>query len=55
MGFIKLEVQENNEIVLGLVGKFWTISGNLKKMDTEDFKGFNDNEFADDLLNRPMH
>lgn len=46
MGFIKLEVQENKEVLLGLVGKFWTVSGNLKKIDPEEFKNFNEEEFA---------
>src|SRR5690606_13615710 len=46
IGFIKLEVQENKEIVLGLVGKFWTISGNLNKLGSGEFREFDDKEFA---------
>ncbi len=31
----------NKELVIGLVGKFWTIAGGLQKIDAESFKEFN--------------
>jgi hypothetical protein len=30
----------NREMVIGLVGRFWTIGGNLQKIDAESFKAF---------------
>lgn len=46
LGFIKLEFVENRELILGLVGKFWTIKGQLKKMNPQQFVSFSDSEFA---------
>ena len=30
----------NREMVIGIVGRFWTLGGGLKKIDAESFKGF---------------
>ncbi len=30
----------NKEMVIGLVGKFWTVAGSLQKIDAESFKRF---------------
>lgn len=46
LGFIKLDLSENEELILGLVGKFWTLNGNLLKMNSEEFLKFNNPEFA---------
>lgn len=46
IGFIKLEVIENEELILGLVGEFWTLKGNLKKMSPENFKLFKNDSYA---------
>lgn len=40
MGFILLGERENEELVLGLVGRFWTPSGELPRLDTDGFRRF---------------
>ena len=40
MGFILLAEQPNEEIVLGVVGRFWKPSGGLLRMDRDDFLGY---------------
>lgn len=37
---------ENREILLGLAGKFWTINGSLQKVDSSNFREFNEKGFA---------
>ena len=37
---------ENREILLGLAGRFWTIKGDLRKIDSENFRQFNEKGFA---------
>ena len=39
------------EILLGLVGRFWTMSGDLKKIDAESFKRFNAAGYAKAVWN----
>ena len=39
-GFIVLGERLDEEIVLGLVGRFWTPHGGIKRMDAETFVGF---------------
>ena len=39
------------EILLGLVGRFWTIKGDLKKIDAESFKTFNSVGYAKAVWN----
>ena len=41
----------NKEMVIGLVGKFWTIAGGLQKIDAESFKEFNTAGFAKAVWN----
>ena len=36
----------NREMVIGLIGKFWTIGGGLQKIDAEKFKRFETAGFA---------
>lgn len=40
-GFILLEENPTKEIVLGLVGKFWTLSGCIQRMTPDAFASFN--------------
>ena len=37
---------ENQEIVLGLTGKFWKIKGDLRQINSQDFREFNEKGFA---------
>lgn len=41
----------NKELVLGLVGKFWTVRGDLKKIDQESFKMFDTAGYAKAVWN----
>ena len=41
----------NKEMVLGLVGRFWTIGGGLKKIDAESFKRFDTTGYAKAVWN----
>jgi len=41
----------NKEMVLGLVGRFWTIQGGLKKIDAESFKKFDKAGYAKAVWN----
>lgn len=41
----------NKEMVLGLVGRFWTIGGGLKKIDAESFKKFDKAGYAKAVWN----
>lgn len=45
-GFILLEENPPNEIVLGLVGKFWRASGCIQRITADDFKKFEQTGFA---------
>jgi hypothetical protein len=44
--FVVLGEKPNEEILFGLVGKFWKPTGNLRKIETEDFLAFNENGYA---------
>lgn len=46
MRFILLGERTNEELLLGLVGRFWTPSGELLRLDATDFRGFNEPGFA---------
>lgn len=50
-GFILLEENPPEEIVLGLVGKFWTMSGCIQRMTPEAFAAFNDAGYAKAVWN----
>jgi hypothetical protein len=40
-GFIWLGEVPQQEILLGLVGQFWTLSGHLLRLDSTEFRAFN--------------
>lgn len=44
--FIKLDAIPNKEIIIGLIGQFWTPTGKLKKFNPNEFLGFRDPDFA---------
>jgi hypothetical protein len=46
INFEKLGESENREFLLGLAGKFWTPMGNLQKIDSGNFREFNQKGFA---------
>ena len=50
-GFALLGETPNEEILFGLAGKFWTPTGNLQKVDAENFKEFDEKGFAKALWN----
>jgi hypothetical protein len=41
----------NHELLLGLVGKFWTPRGELRKIDAESFRGFDTPGYAKAVWN----
>ena len=49
--FVILGEKPNEEILLGLAGKFWTLTGNLQKVNAGNFKGFNEKGFAKAVWN----
>ncbi len=52
--FAKLGVVENREILLGLVGRFWTPGGDLQKIDANSFTRFNKTGYARAVWNFSM-
>ncbi len=44
--FEMLGERSNREILLGLAGQFWTLRGNLQKIDAGNFKEFHEEGFA---------
>jgi hypothetical protein len=46
MRFILLGEKVNEELLLGLVGRFWTPSGELRRLDAPDFREFNEPGYA---------
>jgi hypothetical protein len=46
MRFILLGERENEELLLGLVGRFWTPSGELRRLDKEGYRNFQVPGFA---------
>ena len=49
--FETLAETPNRELLLGIVGKFWKPSGELKKIDSESFKDFHESGFAKAVWN----
>ena len=49
--FSVLSEKPNEEILLGLAGKFWTLTGNMQKVDAGNFKEFNKEGFAKAVWN----
>ena len=46
IGFVKLEAVPNKEIIIGLIGQFWTPTGRLKRFKPEEFINFDKSDFA---------
>lgn len=46
MRFILLGEKPNEELLLGLVGRFWTPAGGLLRLDAEDFRSFDRQGYA---------
>jgi len=46
INFIPLAEINNEELVVGIIGKFWTPAGHLQKFDPEEFKDFDQVGFA---------
>lgn len=44
--FETLGKTENREVLLGLAGQFWTIRGNLQKVNADNFRAFQEKGFA---------
>ncbi len=51
MRFILLGERLNEELLLGLVGRFWTPSGKLLRLDSEGFRDFNEKGYAKAVWN----
>lgn len=49
--FEVLDESENREILLGLVGRFWTIKGDLQKINSQNFREFDEQGFAKAVWN----
>lgn len=49
--FAILGEKPNEEILLGIAGKFWTLTGNVQKIDTGNFKQFSEKGFAKAVWN----
>ncbi|HLM02196.1 MAG TPA: hypothetical protein VK400_14170 [Pyrinomonadaceae bacterium] len=45
-GFVILGEKPNREILLGLVGKFWTLTGNLQNVEAGEFSAFDKEGYA---------
>ena len=50
-GFILLGEDPPRELLLGLVGKFWTPTGCVQRLDAEGFRGFSQPGFAKAVWN----
>lgn len=46
MRFILLGTKPNEELLLGLVGRFWTPTGKLRRLDVEGYRSFNEQGYA---------
>jgi hypothetical protein len=44
--FETLGENKNRELLLGLAGRFWTLTGNLQKINSKNFLEFNEKGFA---------
>jgi hypothetical protein len=53
--FAILSEKPDEEILLGLAGKFWTITGALQKIDADNFREFNEKGFAKAVWNFSLH
>lgn len=46
-----LGIEKNKELLLGLVGKFWTIRGEMQKVNADNFRSFDKKGFAKAVWN----
>lgn len=51
VGFAVLSEEPPHEIVLGLTGQFWTLSGRLLRTNAEDFPNFSESGYAKAVWN----
>jgi hypothetical protein len=51
INFVKLEVVTNKEVIIGLIGQFWTPTGRLKRFKPEEFISFDQSDFAKSTWN----
>lgn len=51
MRFETLGKNENQEVLLGLAGKFWKITGDLQKINSDNFREFDKKGFAKAVWN----
>ncbi|MBL7994273.1 hypothetical protein JNM05_02780 [bacterium] len=50
-GFVLLDEKPGEELVVGVVGKFWKLSGNIAHVSPETFMSFNEKDFAKAVWN----
>ncbi len=50
-GFILLGKQHNQEILLGVVGRFWALRGNIRRLQPSDFQHFSEAGYAKAAMN----
>jgi hypothetical protein len=53
-GFVLLGEDPQKELLLGLVGKFWTPAGSIQKIKADDFQVFHEKGFAKAVWNFAM-
>ncbi|MEX2234934.1 MAG: hypothetical protein WD824_22415 [Cyclobacteriaceae bacterium] len=46
MNFVRLETRPGREIIIGLIGQFWTITGGLKRFKPEAFTSYSNTNNA---------
>ena len=49
--FETLAESKNRELLLGLAGRFWTLTGDLQKINARNFREFNEKGFAKGVWN----
>ena len=54
-GFVMLEDRPAQEIIMGLIGRFWTSSGDRQKIAPADFIGFNNPRYGKVGFNFEIH
>jgi hypothetical protein len=50
-GFVLLGERTDREIALGLVGRFWTVGGDIQRIEADQFRRFDDPRFAKAVWN----
>lgn len=46
-----LGIEKNKELLIGLAGKFWTLTGQMQKINAENFRAFDKKGFAKAVWN----